>query len=128
MAESTLVYEGHPVAPRIDASVVEGTRAIGYYSEYMRGENLKALLEKGALTSHQKKEIFRQVSDQIRLLHGAGKYHGDLKASNVMVEIKKDKKMVVRLIDFFGPLTEGPPETGIRWDVADLEILMGHLK
>jgi CheY-like chemotaxis protein len=65
--------------------------------EYVEGESLRALIEKGTLSLRQKVTYLRQVAAALVAVHTAGILHRDIKPSNVIVDTKKG---VAKLTDF----------------------------
>jgi len=53
--------------------------------EYIDGETLEQLLEHGALTLPQQREIARQLCEALAYVHSMGIVHRDLKPENIMV-------------------------------------------
>ncbi|NTV52138.1 MAG: hypothetical protein HGA76_03875 [Candidatus Firestonebacteria bacterium] len=105
-------YGDHAVAPKIYAVVRnEVGQAVGCLSERVPGRELRELAETGAITPVQLEEVFKQVREQLDLLHGHGLRHGDLRADNVLVDIKPDGTVIARLIDFW--------ETNRNWTTQD---------
>jgi len=54
--------------------------------KYVRGETLKARLEKSKLTYKESRHIFRVISSALAYAHQEGVLHRDIKPSNVLVE------------------------------------------
>ena len=54
--------------------------------KYVRGETLKARLEKSKLTYKESKHIFRVISSALAYAHQEGVLHRDIKPSNVLME------------------------------------------
>jgi serine/threonine protein kinase len=54
--------------------------------KYIRGETLKARLEKSKLTYKESRHIFRVISSALAYAHQEGVLHRDIKPSNVLVE------------------------------------------
>ena len=65
--------------------------------EYIDGETLEQLLEHGALTLPQQREIARQLCEALAYVHSMGIVHRDLKPENIMVTRNGH---YVKLIDF----------------------------
>ncbi len=64
--------------------------------KYVRGETLKARLEKNKLTYKETRQIFRVISSALAYAHQEGVLHRDVKPSNVLL----DKAGGVYLADF----------------------------
>ncbi len=65
--------------------------------EYIDGDNLQNLMDKGMLTPSLAKKIVRQLMDALEYMHNKQIVHRDLKPSNVMVTHNGQN---VKLIDF----------------------------
>ncbi len=65
--------------------------------EYVEGDNLSSLLEKGALTTESAHTITGELLDAVEYLHRHQIVHGDLKPSNIMITGDGSH---VKLIDF----------------------------
>jgi len=64
--------------------------------KYVRGETLKARLEKSKLTYKESRQIFRVISSALAYAHQEGVLHRDIKPSNVLM----DKNGGIFLADF----------------------------
>jgi len=102
-----LTYQGHPIAPKTYGIVYDPGSGlpIGYLIEIVKGRNLFYWVKNKLITQGQLKLIRQQVLDQVQVLHAQGFLHGDLNPGNIMVDIRSDGELVVRLIDFNSPLT-----------------------
>jgi hypothetical protein len=106
-------FEGRPVAPRIDAALVDGNgRTVGFVGERVPGRPLDDLVAEGALTREQFAEVRRQAEGQLDALRRAGMVHGDANGRNLMVDVGRDGRVTARFIDFeppgpgFGPVDD----------------------
>jgi thioredoxin-like negative regulator of GroEL len=85
----------HPnIVPIYDFSEHEGRPYL--VLKYVRGETLKARLEKSQLTYKESKHIFRVISSALAYAHNQGVLHRDVKPSNVLL----DKAGGIYLADF----------------------------
>jgi hypothetical protein len=108
-----VTFEGRPVAPRIDASIVDASgRTVGFVGERVPGRPLDELVQQGALTRAQLAEVRRQTEGQLDALHRAGLVQGDANGRNIMVDVGRDGRVTARFIDFeppgpgFGPVDD----------------------
>lgn len=67
--------------------------------EYVAGESLGTLLERGPLPEGQALRIARQIAEALGALHAAGVVHRDVKPDNVML-VNRDGEELVKLLDF----------------------------
>jgi serine/threonine-protein kinase len=65
-------------------------------TEYIEGETLRTILDRGRLEVRQTLEIATQIAEAIAAAHGAGVIHRDLKPENVMVRADG----YVKVLDF----------------------------
>ena len=74
----------HPhVLPVLSAGVSEG---LPYYTmPFVRGESLRAALDKGALSQDEAIDILRDVARALRYAHGEGIVHRDIKPENILL-------------------------------------------
>lgn len=85
----------HPnIVPIYDFSEYEGRPYL--VLKYVRGETLKARLEKSKLTYKESRQIFRVISSALAYAHKQGVLHRDVKPSNVLL----DKAGGIYLADF----------------------------
>ena len=85
----------HPnIVPIYDFSEHEGRPYL--VLKYVRGETLKARLEKSKLTYKESRRIFRVISSALAYAHKQGVLHRDVKPSNVLL----DKAGGIYLADF----------------------------
>ena len=85
----------HPnIVPIYDFSEHEGRPYL--VLKYVRGETLKARLEKAQLTYKESRHIFRVISAALAYAHKEGVLHRDVKPSNVLL----DKAGGIYLADF----------------------------
>jgi serine/threonine protein kinase len=85
----------HPnIVPIYDFSEHEGRPYL--VLKYVRGETLKARLEKAQLTYKESRHIFRVISSALAYAHKQGVLHRDVKPSNVLL----DKAGGIYLADF----------------------------
>jgi serine/threonine-protein kinase len=70
--------------------------------EYVPGDSLAALLEKGPLPYRRAVEIVRQILDGLEHAHAQGVIHRDLKPANIMLATYPDQRVgeVVKILDF----------------------------
>ncbi len=85
----------HPnIVPIYDFSEHEGRPYLVF--KYVRGETLKARLEKSQLTYKESRQIFRVIASALAYAHKQGVLHRDVKPSNVLL----DKAGGIYLADF----------------------------
>lgn len=93
----------HPAVCRV-FDVGEAGETIFYSMEFVRGEDLAALLKRsGRLTSERVVEIARQLCAGLAAAHAQGVLHRDLKPANVLV----DQDGRVQITDFGIAVTSG---------------------
>ena len=74
----------HPnIATVYEVDEVDGTPFIAM--EFIGGESLKGLLNRGSLTSANLPDILRQVAEGLKEAHAAGILHRDIKPGNIIV-------------------------------------------
>ena len=79
--------------------------------EYVSGQSLREVLQRGPIPAQQLVEVARQIADALHEAHKAGVLHRDIKPGNVLL----DSKGRVKILDFglatlVGP-QRGPGET-----------------
>ena len=75
----------HPnIVPIYDFSEHEGRPYLVF--KYVRGETLKARLEKSQLTYKESRQIFRVIASALAYAHNQGVLHRDVKPSNVLLD------------------------------------------
>ncbi len=67
--------------------------------EYLKGESLGDLLERGPIEQERAVNIARQVLAALEHAHGLGIVHRDLKPDNIML-VQKDGRELVKILDF----------------------------
>jgi eukaryotic-like serine/threonine-protein kinase len=93
----------HPAVCRV-FDVGEAGETIFFSMEFVRGEDLAALLKRtGRLTSQRVLEIARQLCAGLAAAHAQGVLHRDLKPANVLI----DQEGRVRITDFGIAVTTG---------------------
>lgn len=76
----------HPNVLLIHGAAVHDGR-VGYWSEYLKGQTLAAVLERDAAFSiDESLRIARDLASALNAVHRIGLVHGDVKAENVMRE------------------------------------------
>jgi len=79
--------------------VKETSNILCMIMEYAEGGELfNYIIEKGALTEDECRNIFQQIIDGIYYLHRMGICHRDLKPENILFDTKKKKR--IKIIDF----------------------------
>lgn len=99
-----LSFEGHTVAPRVKARIIDSDGAsVGFVMEKVPGRTLMALVDEGAISFGQLAEVRRQIEGQLAVLHQAGMIHGDANDRNILVHVDDAGAPTARLIDFEPP-------------------------
>ena len=91
---------GHPGVARLYDS---GRTADGrpYFAmELVEGEPITAYAERRRLGLRDRADLFLQLCDAVRHVHGRGVVHGDVKPDNVLVSDDDEGRPVVKLLDF----------------------------
>ena len=66
-------------------SIEESDGSLFIVMEYVEGETLKSIIERGPLEASQLIEIGSQAADALAAAHSAGLIHRDIKPSNILV-------------------------------------------
>jgi serine/threonine-protein kinase len=90
----------HPGLPVADETVVHGNR-VALVMGRMPGEDLRALLDRRGVTPASTVLVVADLCDALATAHAAGIVHGDVKPSNVLVELDPESAAprAVRLTD-----------------------------
>jgi pimeloyl-ACP methyl ester carboxylesterase/predicted Ser/Thr protein kinase len=70
--------------------------AVYLVMEYIEGNTLRSLIDKGPLKLHQLASIGAQIADALAVAHAAGIIHGDIKPANILLTTRGD----VKVLDF----------------------------
>lgn len=79
--------------------VIEDEGSIMLAMEYIPGGSLKDYLKRKSnrkISEQETRKYFGQIVDALRYLHGRHIYHRDLKLENILMDYKKD----IKIIDF----------------------------
>lgn len=90
-----LAQVNHPNVMQI-FELAECNDGLAIVGEYIDGTSLAALQTEKVLTLEHKLGLLKQIADGMQAVHDAGLIHGDLKASNVLVNTTGQ----VKVIDF----------------------------
>jgi hypothetical protein len=71
-----------------------------FIMEYLEGETLEQVLERGAISLNDAVEMARQTLEGLSAAHGRGVCHLDLKPSNLMIQRTPSGKLHVKILDF----------------------------
>ncbi len=82
---TTLRSLQHPYLVRVHDLVVEGD-TLAIVMDLVTGEDLRALVGRGAITREQVLVVLHQVSAALAAVHAAGVVHRDVKPENVLVD------------------------------------------
>lgn len=88
--------------PRI-YGVLQSGETVKVLEEYIQGDTLAGILEKGCLNERQAEQILRQLCTALMQLHNMGIVHRDIKPENVI--LRGDQAV---LIDFHASRLENP--------------------
>lgn len=74
----------------------------GFYiaMEYLRGDELADIIQKGRLPWQDTVEVVRQIAMALRAAHAAGIVHRDLKPDNIMLTADTESTFKVKVLDF----------------------------
>ena len=79
----------------------EGFNSFNYILEFIEGEDLyEYVTSKGFIEESIARRIMCILLDTLKTIHTAGVIHRDLKPDNIMICLKKDKIIDLKLIDF----------------------------
>jgi len=111
-ALAELRYHQNRIAPEIRALVKNDVdMVVGFLLEQVPGQRLADLAGSGRLTALQQASVFRQIREQLAILHAAGIIHGGVHRNNILVDFTPEGEPVARLVDFeFG----GSPAEDLR--------------
>jgi tRNA A-37 threonylcarbamoyl transferase component Bud32 len=79
--------------------------------EFVQGQTLREMLEKGRLTPQQTASYLSQTGDALEEIHRHGICHRDLKPENLMIRDKAADHRDLVLIDFSIAIVQDPDET-----------------
>ena len=71
-----------------------------FIMEYLEGETLEQVLERGAISLNDAVEMARQTLEGLSAAHERGVCHLDLKPSNLMIQRTPSGKLHVKILDF----------------------------
>ena len=95
--------------------VIEDESNIMLAMEYIPGGSLKEYLKRKSnrkISEQETRKYFGQIIDALRYLHGNHIYHRDLKLENILLDYKKD----IKIIDFgYSIIWEPEDQLSIFW-------------
>lgn len=101
--------------------------------ERVRGENLGALIRRGELGMSDAIDLACQLLRALHAMHEVGIVHGDVKSENILVEVRPDHGLSLKLVDLGLAkvwLDESEPQTldsiSGTPDYMAPEIILGH--
>ncbi len=99
-ARVTADVESEHIVETFDAGVDEETHAPFLVMELLRGEDLRAVVERGALPASEVVLLLRQAAMALERTHDAGIVHRDLKPDNLFVTRRDDGSPHLKILDF----------------------------
>lgn len=90
----------HPNVVSVFDVEQDAERGVCVVMEYLNGENLEQIIQRGPLTVPDFLEVAAQVLDGVNAAHRMGLQHRDLKPGNVMINWLADGKFQVKVLDF----------------------------
>jgi hypothetical protein len=125
---SHLSFEGKPILPEPLALVKNADKIpVGTLIEYIPGNTLQAAAFEKPLNDEQLREIFRQLTGQLKVLHANGFIHGDLHAENIMLDLAEPSAPKVRLIDMTYAVKSADTTPEHDWEeLADIAYRLGY--
>jgi serine/threonine-protein kinase len=99
-ARVTADVESDHIVETFDAGVDDETGAPFLVMELLRGEDLRAMLERGRLAPSDVVALLLQAARALERTHAAGVVHRDLKPDNLFVTRRDDGSPHVKILDF----------------------------
>jgi serine/threonine-protein kinase len=126
--EREAIAAGHIEHPNVVAASDFGKLDDGSFYlvlEYVNGESLRSLLEKGALPHARTVEIARQTALALHAAHALCIVHRDLKPDNVMLVPAPDGRDRVKVLDFGIARVTVPGSTADATNLTRVGVIMG---
>ena len=101
--EREAIAAAHIDHPNVVAASDFGTSEDGFFFlvlEYIKGESLRELVERGPIPVERVLEIAIQIGAALTKAHGMGIVHRDLKPDNVMLVPREGEPDLVKVLDF----------------------------
>jgi serine/threonine protein kinase len=93
--------------------------------EFIHGQNLRKMLEDGALPARLIARFLRQLASALETLHKSLIFHRDMKPENLMIRSDEDNEPQIVIIDFSIAIVKSPNQTfhGISRVAGTLEYM-----
>lgn len=101
----------HPNIVKITGHGTTGSGMPYLVMEFIHGQNLRDLLESGALHPVLIARFMAQIASALATLHQSEIFHRDLKPENFMIRADEDNQQQIVLIDFSIAIVKSPEET-----------------
>lgn len=99
-ARATVRIKSEHVVRVLDAGTDERTGTLYLVMEYLEGEDVARVLDKGPMRTEDAVDTLMQVCEAVAAAHALGIIHRDLKPSNFFITRRADGLPLVKVLDF----------------------------